>query len=82
MPVPVNEKCIVTIQFPEDFKLSAGDLEKVKGSGIFGRERELIVGIDESARTIKVVDECISYAPANTRNELKIVGVKNPIVVK
>ena len=29
VPVPVEEGCIVTIQLPEDFKVSAGDTNRV-----------------------------------------------------
>ena len=46
----------MTIQLPEDFKLSAGDLSRVEGWGIFGRKIDLNVGIDESERIIKIVD--------------------------
>ena len=46
----------MTIQLPEDFELSAGDVARVQGWGIFGRRTDLNVGIDESERIIKIVD--------------------------
>ena len=55
VPVPVEEGCIVTIKLPEDFELSAGDLERVEGWGIFGSRTALNFGVDESANVIKIV---------------------------
>jgi hypothetical protein len=56
VPIPVEQGCIVTIQLPEDFTLSAGDLTRIQGWGIFGKRTDLNVGIDESSRIIKIVD--------------------------
>lgn len=56
IPVPVAGGCIVTIQLPDEFKLDAGVLTRIKGSGIFGRMRDLSYGIDESSRIIKFHD--------------------------
>ena len=72
VPVPVEQGCIVTIKLPEDFDLIAGQVGRVEGWGIFGRKISLNFGIDESARVIKIVDQCTLYTGANTLTELQI----------
>lgn len=71
VPIPVEEGCIVIIQLPEDFSLSAGDLARVEGWGIFGFKRDLNVGIDEQDRTIKIVDQCQKYSPADVKTQVR-----------
>ena len=39
-------------------------------------------GIDESARVIKIVNQCALYSAANTKTELEITQIKNPDLVK
>ena len=56
----------MTIELPEDFRLSAGDLSRVQGWGIFGKRTDLNVGIDEVSRVIKIVDQCARYSGPNT----------------
>ena len=55
---------------------------RIEGWGIFGRKIDLNFGIDESARVIKIVDQCTLYTGANTLTELQITKIKNPKLVK
>jgi len=81
VPVPVEEGCIVTIQLPDEFKLSSGNLNRVKGWGIFGGSQELNFGIDESSRVIKIVNQCARYSGADMSTGLEIHMLQNPSVV-
>ena len=44
------------IEIPEDFTVNAGELSRVEGWGIFGGRTDLIAQIDETSRTVKIVD--------------------------
>jgi hypothetical protein len=65
VPIPVEGGCIILIEIPEDFTVKAGDVSQVNGYGIFGGITDLIAQIDETARTIKIVDQCRPYSGAN-----------------
>ena len=65
VPLPVLGGCIILIEIPDDFTVKAGDVSQVNGWGIFGGITDLIAQIDETARTIKIVDQCRPYSGAN-----------------
>lgn len=54
----------------------------MEGWGIFGRPTVLSFGIDESSRTIKVVDQCVEYSAANLVSTLEFKMLQNPTLVK
>ena len=80
--VPVQGGCILLIQIPEDFTIASGDINRVEGWGIFGSRTDLNAEIDERERTIKIVDQCLTYSGANIDSYISISQVKNPKVVR
>lgn len=72
----------MNIQLPEDFKLSAGDVSRVQGWGIFGKRSDLNVGIDERNRIIEIVDQCALYSGPNSPTQIEVHLIKNPAVAR
>ena len=70
------------IEIPEDFTVKSGMLRRVEGWGIFGERKDLNAEVDESSRTVKIVDQCVDYSSPNVGTTVKLTTIQNPDIVK
>lgn len=74
--------CTILITLPDDFAVVSGKLTIFRGWGIFQGVRGLNANVDEQQRSIKIVDQCLKYSPANQQSTIRIGMITNPALVK
>jgi hypothetical protein len=71
---------MITVVFPPtDFTFESSKLTQVQGFGLFGSLRELQFSMDESQRSLKIINGIEGYRQANITGKVIINMVRNPM---
>jgi hypothetical protein len=78
-PVPLDQGCIILIQFPSSLQISQTDLISIRGVGLFGTSRILTNTITTANNTVTITDGCLTYIEPDFDAILEFTSIENPL---
>lgn len=78
-PVPLDQGCIVDIQFPASLPITVTDLSNVRGVGLFGTSRTMTTSINVNSRIVTITNGCETYVSPDFDAILEFTRVSNPL---